>query len=288
MKTELLINPKAGLLKGCKTAAEVRQKLTGLEQEPNVTIANSAPAFKKFIARVKRTKPDVVLLAGGDGTIASVMKSLIGQDLTFGLIPTGSMNNIGISLGLDDDLTRSVKIINQAKTIKIDAGKANGMIFLESIGIGLLANIMAKVGEQDSKKEVLKVGKQTLLEMINAEPIPAHIKTATSDEVIQTMWLSVTNTGRAAALVVDERAKLTNRQLELVYLEPLDRRELPRYIRAYLNQAHLKQDKFHKLNSASFTLQFPPGTQMHVDAELYEVETVDVAVIPGAFKVFVP
>lgn len=288
MKAELLINPKAGLLKGCKTATEVRQKLIGLDLEPNVTIATNAQHFQNFIAKVKRTKPQVVLLAGGDGTIASVMKSLLGQDVTFGLIPTGSMNNIGLSLGLNDDLTKSVKIINQAKTIKIDAGKANGVIFLESVGVGLLANIMAKIGEQDSKKEVLKVAKQTLLEMVNSEPIPSHIKTNQTDQVTQTMWLSVTNTGRAAAMIVDEKAKLTNRMLELVYLEPLDRRELPRYIRAYLNQTHLKQEKFHKLNSTHFELQFPPGTELHVDAELFQVERVEIEVIPAAYKVFAP
>ncbi len=94
MKPYLFINPKAGLLKGCQTSAEVKEQLSGLKVEPDITIGRTSVAIKKFIAKVKRDKPSHVYIAGGDGTISNIVKGLLKEKVTFGLIPTGSMNNI--------------------------------------------------------------------------------------------------------------------------------------------------------------------------------------------------
>src|SRR6478735_6508975 len=157
MKPYLFINPKAGLLKGCQTAEEVKEQLRDLKSEPEITIGQTSAAIKKFISKCKKDKPNYVYVAGGDGTISAIIKGLLDEDIVFGLIPTGSMNNICRSIGLGDEIEDAIRAINNGKIKKMDLGKINGDIFIESVGIGLVAEIMDRVGEQDSKKEVLKV-----------------------------------------------------------------------------------------------------------------------------------
>jgi YegS/Rv2252/BmrU family lipid kinase len=288
MKSMMLINPNAGLLKECKTATEVKQQLVGLNLDPEIYIAKSSRGIKSFITQVKRSKPEVVLIAGGDGTISTIIKGLMDQPVTFGLIPTGSMNNIGQSIGLGDELQEAVEVINQGHTEKMDLGLINGQVFIESIGFGLVAEIMSRVGEQDSKKEVLKVVRHTLAEVVTTDTINVHMKADDRELDIETIWLTVTNTGRAAAALVDPSSNVHDRLLEVVYCEPIDNTELARYTMAFVRNSHIREEKFHRLRAKKIELTLPAKAQVHVDGELIEKKTRSISIIPAAIKVFTP
>lgn len=285
----LLINPKAGMLKGCTEPKEIKAKLDGLKLDPKIFIAKGGVGINNFIKAVKKDKPKVVLIAGGDGTTATVLKALRKAPVTFGLIPTGSTNNIGQSIGLSgNSLEEAIDVINKGRTAKMDIGKVNGKIFVESVGIGLLANIMATVGEQDSKKEVIKVMRHTLKEVVVAEPIPVSVWADERELAFDTVWLTVTNTGRAAAAVIDPTSKVTDKKIELVYCEPLTVRELSRYALAFLRNSHLKQKKFKHLRAKILHLTLPPGTDVHIDGKLIKAPRLQIEVVPAALEVFVP
>lgn len=289
MNSYMLLNPKAGLLKGLTDPAEIKAKLGDLNLDPEIVIASDSRGINKFIATVKAARPEIVLVAGGDGTVGTIIKGLMDTDVTFGLIPTGSTNNIGQSLGLSDDIEDQIKVINQAKVGSMDLGRANGQVFIESVGIGLLAEIMDRVGEQDSKKEVLKVVTQTIAEVVTSNIIPVHMKVDDGEpQVFNTVWLTVTNTGRAAAAVVDPSSKINDRQFEVVYCEPLGRRETARYIVAFVRNSHIQEDKFHRIRGSKLALTLPPGIKAHVDGVLKTWSQLEIEVIPGAIKVFVP
>jgi YegS/Rv2252/BmrU family lipid kinase len=286
MKPYLFINPKAGLLKGCQTADEVKQQLGGLKTEPDITIGQTSAAIEKFIAKVKKDTPTHVYIAGGDGTISTIIKGLLEQNIVFGLIPTGSMNNIGQSLGIGDDIESAVKTINKGRVKPMDLGKINGDIFIESIGIGLVAEIMHRIGEQDSKKEIFKVAQHTIAEMATTDTIPLKMKADSKEEEIETIWLTVTNTGRAAAALVDSSSDIHDNLFELVYCEPITATEISRYVVAYLRNSHIREEKFHRLRAKHIELYLPEHVQVHVDGELREWRRLKIDVLPGAIKVF--
>ncbi len=288
MKPYLFINPKAGLLKGCQTSAEVKEQLSGLEVEPDITIGRTSVAIKKFIAKVKRDKPSHVYIAGGDGTISNIVKGLLKEKVTFGLIPTGSMNNIGQSLGLGDDMADVIRTINQGHVMSMDLGKINGVIFIESIGIGLVAQIMDRVGEQDSRKEVLRVVQHTVAELVTADTIDVKMKADDRELEFETVWLTVTNTGRAAAALIDPTSNVHDNLLEIIYCEPIGSREIGRYVVAFVRNSHIREDKFHRIRAKHIELYLPEHVQVHVDGELREWRRLKIEVLPAAIKVFTP
>lgn len=288
MKAHILINPKAGLLKGCTDPEDVNAKLQGLEMDPVITIAEDDDGIQKFIAKVKDQKPKVVLVAGGDGTIATVMKGLIEQSLTFGLIPTGSVNNISQSIGLGDGLEDAIRVINQGHTERMDIGRVNGELFIESVGIGLIAKIMNRVGEQDTKKEVLKVAAGTIAEIMTTETIGVDVLADDRSFSADTVWLTITNTGRAAAAVVDPTSNVHDNRLELVYCDELIATELPGYAMSFIRNSHIQEDKFHRLRAQNIHVNLRRPTEVHVDGVLYTWNDISVDIIPGALEVFVP
>jgi diacylglycerol kinase (ATP) len=285
VKPYLFINPKAGLLKGCRTPDEVKEQLRDLNNEPDITIGRTSAAIEKFITKVKKDKPEYVYVAGGDGTIATIMKGLMNETIIFGIIPTGSMNNIGQSLGIGDDIESAVQTINRGRVTPMDLGKINGDIFLESIGIGLVAQVMYRIGEQDSKKEVLRTIRHTIAEMATAEPIELKMKTNNSALDLETTWLTVTNTGRAAAAVVDPSSSVQDKVFEIVYCEPITASEMSRYVIAYLRNSHIREEKFHRIKATHVEIYLPEHVQVHVDGVLREWRRLKIDVLPAAIKV---
>lgn len=96
---------------------------------------------------------DVVLAAGGDGTIRAVAESLRGTDVPIGLLPSGTGNLLARNMSLAlDDLAHSVRTAFTGTAKPIDVGvveaeRADGSrsshVFLVMAGLGLDAQMAA-------------------------------------------------------------------------------------------------------------------------------------------------
>jgi YegS/Rv2252/BmrU family lipid kinase len=90
---------------------------------------------------------EMVIAAGGDGTLHEVAAGLIETNCTLAIIPLGTMNNVAHSLEIPEMIEKACAIIAQGETRRIDVGKINGQIFLEVAGIGLEAALFPAAEE---------------------------------------------------------------------------------------------------------------------------------------------
>ena len=65
----------------------------------------------------------LIVVAGGDGTIDSILGAMVGSDATLGIIPTGTRNNIAFNLGITGDIANSVALLRKGRRLKIDVGR---------------------------------------------------------------------------------------------------------------------------------------------------------------------
>lgn len=65
---------------------------------------------------------ELFVVCGGDGTVSSVTKALYGSAATLGIVPTGTRNNIALSLGIPTDIAAAVAILSEGQRLKIDLG----------------------------------------------------------------------------------------------------------------------------------------------------------------------
>jgi YegS/Rv2252/BmrU family lipid kinase len=88
---------------------------------------------------------DIIVAAGGDGTINEVASSLVGcQQACLGIIPLGSGNGIARSLGIPLSLKKAVQQLLRPEQALIDIGKVNDRFFVGICGLGFDANIGKK------------------------------------------------------------------------------------------------------------------------------------------------
>ncbi len=70
---------------------------------------------------------ELLAIAGGDGTVADVVKRMIGRGIPLALLPMGTANNIGRTLGVADvSLEQQVIGWHTARRTTFDIGLARG------------------------------------------------------------------------------------------------------------------------------------------------------------------
>jgi diacylglycerol kinase (ATP) len=92
--------------------------------------------------------PDVLAVAGGDGTVAKAAIRSYRRESRAPLfiIPTGTANNVAQSLGIQGTVDQVVAQLDSAVATPLDIGRARGggrrRFFLESAGLGFIGSML--------------------------------------------------------------------------------------------------------------------------------------------------
>jgi diacylglycerol kinase (ATP) len=154
MRSVLILNPTSGIStvtdKGMSPEETEKAILQGLQAygiEPEIFYTTPEDTGKGLASRASAGHADLIIAAGGDGTIHAVATGLVGTQSTLGIIPTGTMNNLAHSLNIPDTVPAACVAIANGETRLIDVGKINEQVFLEVAGIGLEASLFPAAEE---------------------------------------------------------------------------------------------------------------------------------------------
>jgi YegS/Rv2252/BmrU family lipid kinase len=99
---------------------------------------------------------DLIVAAGGDGTVNAIASRLLERDATLGILPLGTLNHFARDLGIPLELDAAAAVIAAGHARRTDAGEVNGQIFLNNSSIGLYPRI---VSEREHAQRHLGAGK---------------------------------------------------------------------------------------------------------------------------------
>ena len=86
---------------------------------------------------------DVIVAAGGDGTINAVASVLVGHNIVkLGIIPRGTLNHFARALEIPTDMEKAVETIVAGHVKMIDVGQVNDQIFVNNSSVGLYPSIV--------------------------------------------------------------------------------------------------------------------------------------------------
>ncbi|HWO77366.1 MAG TPA: diacylglycerol kinase [Bacillus sp. (in: firmicutes)] len=142
-RARIIYNPTSGREIFKRHLPEVLQRLeeAGFETSCHATTGEGDATRAAEIA-VER-KYDVVIAAGGDGTINEVVNGLAEKEYRpkLGIIPVGTTNDFGRAIRVPRSVERAVDIIVKGETIPIDIGKMNNKYFINIAGGGRLTEL---------------------------------------------------------------------------------------------------------------------------------------------------
>lgn len=221
----LIYNPKSGstLDRDLWLGTIIDKICTHLKYsvEVHATTPDITPA--ELLEDCLASEPELVIAAGGDGTIRHVLGSLSETDVAIpvGIVPFGTGNQLARNLKIYQDalfvdpLQRAVDIIAAGRTRSIDLGKMNGNYFCVAAGAGPLSDaILAPTREEKENWGMLAyVG--SMLQTVASQPLNFRI-TADGDVFeVKALGVIVTNVGDMGFATMSERARVDDGKLDL-------------------------------------------------------------------------
>jgi diacylglycerol kinase (ATP) len=101
---------------------------------------------KRDVARAVLSNPDVLAVAGGDGTVAKAAVALLDSRLPLVVLPTGTANNIARSLGVAGTVPAIIGAFQSARPARLDVWRLSApwgeKTFVEAAGVGFLAAML--------------------------------------------------------------------------------------------------------------------------------------------------
>ena len=79
----------------------------------------------------------LVIVGGGDGSIAAAASALAGSPVLLGILPLGTLNHFARDLGIPSDLGEAARLIAGGAERRVDVAEMNGRLFVNNSAIGL-------------------------------------------------------------------------------------------------------------------------------------------------------
>lgn len=95
------------------------------------------------IARALASDAQIIVAAGGDGTITALAGALVGTEKNLAILPLGTFNAVAKDLHLPLALPAAVAALATGTSQRIDVAEVNGRIFLQKVVIGLIPGLAA-------------------------------------------------------------------------------------------------------------------------------------------------
>ena len=102
----------------------------------------------------RAARPDVIVAAGGDGTVSGIAATLVDSEIALGVLPLGTLNHFAKDLGMPLDLEAAVRVIVDGIVARVDVGDVNGRIFVNNSSLGLYPDIV-----RDRERQQKRLGR---------------------------------------------------------------------------------------------------------------------------------
>ena len=146
----VIANPAAGFRSVDPGAEAAVRRLSALGFRPEL-FRTQGPGDAERAAREGAGGFDVVVAAGGDGTVHEVANGLARSETPMGIVPLGSMNILARELGIPLDARRASEWLGRAEPGAITLGLRGERFFVLMAGIGYDAFALERAIERSSR-----------------------------------------------------------------------------------------------------------------------------------------
>lgn len=244
-----------------------------------------SPAIMNAAGRAR-----MVIVAGGDGTLNAAAKAVVETDLTLGILPMGTANDLARTLDIPFTLAGAAQVIAEGKTRHIDAGLVNGHHFFNVASIGLASDI-AHALTRETKRRLgrLSYPITALRALASAAPFYAEIINKDQHLHVRTLQVAVGN-GRfyGGGNAIEQDAAADDGFLDLYSLESSTVWKMALMLRSFRNGQHGMWDEVRTDKCTKFEIRTRKPKSVNVDGEIVTKTPAVFEVLPKAVRVYSP
>ncbi len=287
----LIHNPAAG--RGRSRLQTTLARLRSLGSVPEVwATARRGEAEALARAAVERGY-DLVVAAGGDGTVNEVVNGLAGSGLPLALLPLGTANVLAIEIGLAMAPDALAQTILHGTLVDVCLGRIRGAdgatrLFTTMAGAGADAHAVASVDLVGKKLLGTGAYYAEMARQLLVFPFPNY--RITIDGTVYHAASVVVSNGRyyAGQFVLAPNADIAEPSFQVCLFERGGRLAALRYVMAMQMDRLAEEPDYRIVTGRKVRIEGPEGDPVQADGDIVAALPVDIEIVSGALRLLMP
>jgi len=232
---------------------------------------------------------DVIVAAGGDGTINEVATKVLKHDKVLGILPLGSGNGLARFLKIPKNLKYALGLINNFKTDCVDTAQFNHKCFFNLAGMGFDAHL-SSVFSKDKKRGLSGYVKLGFKEVFNYKPQTYQLNIDGTAYTRKAFAISIANSSQYGNDVyIAPNASVKDGLLDVCIIKPFPIIKLPVLGYVMLRAKAENSDMIEIIKGKNIRITREMAGAVHVDGEPLQMGAeIEAIVNPLSLKVIVP
>ncbi len=291
-KVRVLINPKSGLPRFFTTmrlAFDQHWEGEGVDLSYQFTQSKDDGISKA--QRAVEEGVDTVLVSGGDGTVSTIGRVLIGTDTVMGVIPSGSGNGFARHFGVPLNAANAVEALARGTEKTIDVGVVNDIPFFVTCSMAWDAAIV-RTFDKSPLRGILPYIFAGVQEFFEYRPQNMTVSLTEGEEMdlkLPVVFTVANLTQYGGGAIIAPKAKENDGCLELIIAL---QRDFPIVLANLVRLFDGSIDRIPRIITRStrgLKIRREKPDLIQVDGEAVEApEDIEISVRPNALKVLVP
>lgn len=117
-------------------------------------------------------RPEVVVAAGGDGTVNAVASVIAGTDVALGVLPLGTLNHFARDVNIPRGLPQALQVLVDGQETRVDVGDVNGRVFVNNSSLGFYPRLVRiREGHRRMGKRKSRAMIQSIVSVLRRYPL---------------------------------------------------------------------------------------------------------------------
>ena len=294
MRARLIVNPKSGTDRAPVLLPLVNERLRTRVDELDITLTTGEEDLVDAARRAARDRYDLLLVAGGDGTLNVALRGLDADALarmTLGVLPFGTGNDFAKALDLGEDPEQALEALLAWVTIDVDLGLLNGRPFVNTSSGGFVADVSAILTEglKDTAGKLAYIigGARALF---GTEPFAARVIEpgdggASTAEPMDLQMFAICNArfiGGGYPIAPD--ALIDDGLLDAFLVRRATTLEFVALLQRIAGGGHVDDERILHFRAPEFVLDFDRTVRVNTDGELLTSQRCEYRLLPRAAR----
>ncbi len=214
-----LFNPRSGVQKGKSLEQIITERCEQAAAQFSIEHSRADGDYSSLRKKIQTEAITDVVIAGGDGTISTIVAAIKDLPVNIGIIPRGSGNGLALAAGISKDINKAFDTVFNGNAQPVDAFLINEHFSCMLSGIGFDAQVAHEFDRQ-KKRGFAKYIQLTLKNLQRIKTYRFEIKAKEADLKLKAYFISIANSNQFGNQVtIAPKASLQDGLLDIVAVE---------------------------------------------------------------------
>ncbi len=287
MRVVFIVNPTADrgkakgvwkTLLGCKSELFSNYEVIHTEYQGHARVIAS---------EISEETCDVIVSVGGDGTIHEIVNGIVGKDISLGIIPAGSGNDLARTLGISKDPKEALLAITNKSASRIDLGVAGDRYFINIGGAGFDAEVVADMNNnmrflRGTVAYVASVIKKLLTF------VPVELEITIDGRILnKKVYICAVANGKyyGGGMMLAPDALINDGYFDICVLEDLSKLDFLVTFPSVFKGKHIDHPKVKIYKGKEVLIKGPEHLSIHADGEIFGRLPARFFILPNALRI---